>query len=142
MSEGIKAFRDRGGDVNKRNKNCDTLLLSYIKRSGAEPKLENIKYLIENGVDLNAKDNDGLNVLYYVISQVDLEYIFKYLLSKVSSVDEIILIDAIKFDQLNFVKEIVNKKHLTVDYVFSNGDTPLDLSWGRVKRYLRKKPDF
>lgn len=63
---GFKSFLSEGGNVNKKDKLGRTPLMLAVK----EGKLDMIRYLLENGADVNAVDKEGYNVLMYTKYQM------------------------------------------------------------------------
>jgi ankyrin repeat protein len=64
---------NNGADVNATNKYGATVLMDAV--SVEDPRLQNIKLLVEKGANVNAKDSSGKTVLKYIREP----YIFNYL---------------------------------------------------------------
>lgn len=116
----FKKYLEQGGNINKADRFNQTLLIKNVRFN---PDLNDVKFLVENGADINAKYEDGRSALYYAVI-LDKYEIFEFLLSKCSSVDESIFIKAIKSDALPYVIALL-EKHFKSDYHFKNGKTPI-----------------
>lgn len=103
-------------------------LVKFIKYQSEfyDEFLENVKFLVQNGVDVDASDNDGKTALYYTVHFIQYEH-FLYLLIKVSSVYEEILIEAFKYSKLTITK-VLFKKHFKFDHRFSDDRTPMEVA--------------
>jgi ankyrin repeat protein len=73
----IKKYIEKGGDVNKRHKNNGRTILSYAVTSGNK---ELVEYLITEGANVNAGEDEWDTPLHYAARENDLE-IVKLLLS-------------------------------------------------------------
>lgn len=89
------------GDINVTNTKGETVLINYVKRDYCE--IDNVKFLLQNGVDADAKDNDGNNALYYALSLRNDE-IFMHLLSEGVSVDRKLFLKANEQNKSSIVK--------------------------------------
>lgn len=60
--QAVKAFVEKGGDVNDRHKLSGGTILSYAAGSG---NIDLVRYLISKGANVNALDNNGTTALHY-----------------------------------------------------------------------------
>ena len=60
----IKLFLDAGADINSKNRDGITALMS----ASANGYLEVVKFLIEKGIDVNARDNGGMTALRFAVA--------------------------------------------------------------------------
>ena len=60
----IKLFLDSGADINSKNKDGITALMS----ASANGYPEVVKFLAEKGIDVNARDNSGMTALRYAVA--------------------------------------------------------------------------
>lgn len=120
----------QGRGANSINEAGETLLIRYVKYvytlENENEFLNNIKFLVENGVNVDTEDNDGKTALHYAIGLKSV-VVSLYLLTKVSSVDEQILIQAMVKEDLGVLGALL-QKHFTVHHRFSNGKTILDIA--------------
>lgn len=119
-----EAFLKESTDVNLPSVDGHTLLHIICKSS--HDSVEEVKFLVENGMDIDATSNDGKTALSYAVI-FNKNNIFKYLITKSKSVDEEILILAIKCDNLSIVK-VLFEKYFTTNYRFKDGKTSFKLA--------------
>lgn len=121
------------GDINVRNVNGETVLINYLKNDSC--KTDNVKFLVENGVDVDAIDKDGRSALYYYFMEnnnkkkiLAIDEVFKYLINKVKSTDEYFLHEVISEDKYSTIKLLFDKKVLKRDLKFSNDKTLVEIA--------------
>lgn len=81
------------GDINVKNAKGKTLLMSYVLDD--ECKFENVKFLIENGADVNIKDSNKINVLHYAVATKETKsetnlLLFKYFIEKGAELTDVL----------------------------------------------------
>jgi ankyrin repeat protein len=99
---------EAGFDINKRDSSMKSLLM-YACREGKAGQFEVIKYLIGKGADLNLRDADGRNVLYYTHYSKNKEMAL-FLIKSGAKIDFLdnknntLLLDAISSNNIDEVK--------------------------------------
>jgi ankyrin repeat protein len=77
----IKKYLDEGGDINRRDGDGDTILVSSVNTG----RINEVKYLLNNGADITNVNNKGENILYWLdekrYSNIDKREISIYLIN-------------------------------------------------------------
>ncbi|ORX57695.1 ankyrin [Piromyces finnis] len=141
MMECLKVLIDHGADVNRVysiSNNNNNNGISYLKEtplifSVNRKNLNLIKFFINNGANIDGKDDRGATPLYYAIFNSNKVEIVKYLVEKGANINEIIndsnetvIFWALRHDRYNAVKLLINHG-VNINHKNSKNEIPLNM---------------
>ncbi|MEM6734807.1 MAG: ankyrin repeat domain-containing protein [Bacteroidota bacterium] len=98
-------------------KDGSTLLHAAIDKQNVEL----LKYLVELGININVKDNNGQTVLHYAAMQVDDDELLKYLIEAGADKNMTTEFDESAYD-LAKANELLSEKNTNIDFLRTGGE--------------------
>ena len=146
----VDALIDNGANLELRDDNLRTPMLAYLQEvyiariernfpKGQESQISNmVKHLIDKGADINAKDYNGENILFYAVRDKNKPLIDFLILTKQQDINsrnkqgETPLFLAVRYSTLNIVDYLIQEGAI-VDIKNMFDETVLDVASDDVK---------
>ncbi|MFH0866392.1 MAG: ankyrin repeat domain-containing protein [Bacteroidota bacterium] len=129
----IEYMVNAGVDINQTDINGNTSLMWFASND----RFEFVKYLVEKGANVIAKNNDGLTAINKLYRSKNNYYKIKEYLKSYGAIDTYALQDAIYMNQLDTVKKLINNG-ADVNTKNIYGATCLEMACGEGNLVLAK----